>query len=137
MAGSIRGYCLPMGNTIIVRCVAVYGCLTAGTTLNVPGLTEATNYIFRVRTFCNTTRGSNRTSIAFFTPINCSNKPIIYDVALHQALFPLPGRVFGIRMAAALLRQTQARKDSSVLLRRKPDCIPFKQSVAVALKILM
>lgn len=57
--------------------VLLFTGITAGTTLNVPGLTEATNYIFRVRTFCNATGDSEWTSIAFFTPINCSNKPII------------------------------------------------------------
>lgn len=55
----------------------LYTGITAGTTLNVPGLTEATNYTFRVRTFCNTTGDSDWTTISFFTPINCSNKPII------------------------------------------------------------
>ncbi len=55
----------------------LYTGITAGTSLNVPGLTEATNYVFRVRTFCNTTGDSDWTTINFFTPINCSNKPFI------------------------------------------------------------
>jgi len=55
----------------------LYTGITAGTALNVPGLTEATNYVFRVRTFCNTTGDSDWTTVNFFTPINCANKPMI------------------------------------------------------------
>ncbi|MCC6280548.1 MAG: DVUA0089 family protein [Saprospiraceae bacterium] len=50
---------------------------TTTASLGVTGLTEATNYTFRVRTLCPFGESASRT-VAFYTPINCANKPVIH-----------------------------------------------------------
>lgn len=53
--------------------------ISKGTTFtnsaSVANLMEGTNYVFRVRTLCNSSGDSDWTTVNFFTPINCANKP--------------------------------------------------------------
>ncbi|MBL7783882.1 MAG: T9SS type A sorting domain-containing protein [Saprospiraceae bacterium] len=51
--------------------------IVLGTSVQIPNLLEANLYTFRVRTICDLPTESNWFSAPFYTPINCSNKPLL------------------------------------------------------------